>query len=75
MADEVRGAARAERRQILHRGSYDDEGPTLRRLHDEFLPAHGLRPSGRHHEIYLSDPRRTDSSALRTILRQPVVVG
>ncbi|MDD9349120.1 MULTISPECIES: GyrI-like domain-containing protein [unclassified Mumia] len=59
--------------QILHRGSYDDEGPTLRRLHEEFLPAHGLRPSGRHHEIYLSDPRRTDSSALRTILRQPVV--
>ncbi|MGH1565229.1 GyrI-like domain-containing protein [Mumia sp. DW29H23] len=58
--------------QILHRGSYDDEGPTLRRLHDEFLPAHGLEPTGPHHEIYLSDPRKTEPARLRTILRQPV---
>ncbi|PPL17499.1 GyrI-like domain-containing protein, partial [Microterricola pindariensis] len=28
--------------QILHVGSYDDEAPTLARLHDEYLPAHGL---------------------------------
>ncbi|WP_370615440.1 GyrI-like domain-containing protein [Mumia qirimensis] len=58
--------------QILHVGSYDDEGPTLRRLHDEFLPAHGLSPSGPHHEIYLSDARKTEPVRLRTILRQPV---
>ncbi|WP_371327688.1 GyrI-like domain-containing protein [Humibacillus sp. DSM 29435] len=58
--------------QILHVGSYDDEGPTLKRLHDEFLPAHGLVPSGRHHEVYLSDPRKTDAARLKTILRQPV---
>ncbi len=58
--------------QILHVGSYDDEGPTLARLHDEFLPANGLVPSGRHHEIYLSDPRKTDAARLKTILRQPV---
>jgi hypothetical protein len=58
--------------QILHRGPYDDEGPTLRRLHDEFLPAQGLEPVGRHHEIYLSDPRKTEPAKLRTILRQPV---
>ncbi|MDN5765049.1 MAG: GyrI-like domain-containing protein [Humibacillus sp.] len=58
--------------QILHVGSYDDEGPTLARLHDEFLPANGLVPSGRHHEIYLSDPRKTDPARLKTILRQPV---
>ncbi|KAA1418192.1 hypothetical protein FE697_020370 [Mumia zhuanghuii] len=58
--------------QILHRGSYDDEAPTLRRLHDEFLPAHGLEPRERHHEIYLSDPRKTEPARLRTILRQPV---
>ena len=35
-------------------------------------PAEGLAPRGRHHEIYLSDARRTDPSRLRTILRQPV---
>lgn len=58
--------------QALHVGSYDDEGPALARLHDEFLPAHGLAPGGRHHEIYLSDARRTEPARLRTILRQPV---
>ena len=70
----VRSERYAEGRsaQILHVGSYDDEGPTLARLHDEFLPAHGLAPAGRHHEIYLSDARKTDPARLRTILRQPV---
>lgn len=58
--------------QTLHIGSYDDEGPTLERLHAEFLPANGLVPTGRHHEIYLSDARKTEPSKLRTILRQPV---
>jgi hypothetical protein len=61
--------------QILHVGSYDDEGPTLERLHVEFLPAHGLVPRGRHHEIYLSDARRTEPSRLKTILRQPVAAA
>ncbi|PSL36498.1 hypothetical protein CLV49_0089 [Labedella gwakjiensis] len=58
--------------QTLHVGSYDDEAPTLAALHDRFLPEHGLRPTGRHHEIYLSDPRRVEPARLRTILRQPV---
>jgi len=58
--------------QVLHVGSYDDETPVLERLHHEFLPAHGLVPTGRHHEIYLSDPRRTEPARLRTVLRQPV---
>jgi hypothetical protein len=58
--------------QILHVGPYDDEGPTLERLHAEFLSTHGLAPTGRHHEIYLSDPRKTAPAKLRTILRQPV---
>lgn len=40
--------------QILHVGSFDDEAPVIDRLHREFLPAHGLVPVGRHHEIYLS---------------------
>ncbi len=58
--------------QILHIGPYDEEGPTLARLHHEYLPAHGLTFNGDHHEIYLSDARRTDPSKLRTVLRQPV---
>lgn len=58
--------------QTLHVGSYDDEGPTLARMHDEFIPAQNLRMTGRHHEIYLSDARRTAPEKLRTILRQPV---
>jgi hypothetical protein len=58
--------------QTLHVGSYDDEGPILAYLHDEYLPAHGLRPVGLHHEIYLSDARRVAPEKLRTILRQPV---
>lgn len=58
--------------QILHIGSYDDEGPTIARLHAEYLPANGLVENGLHHEVYLSDPRRTEPQKLRTILRQPV---
>jgi hypothetical protein len=58
--------------QVLHVGSYDDEAPVLAALHREYLPEHGLTFNGRHHEIYLSDPRRTAPEKLRTILRQPV---
>jgi hypothetical protein len=58
--------------QILHVGSYDDEAPTLARLHDEYLPQNGLTFNGLHHEIYLSDARRTAPEKLRTVLRQPV---
>jgi hypothetical protein len=58
--------------QIMHVGSYDDEGPVLARLHDEFLPQNGLRETGHHHEIYISDPRKTAPDKLKTVLRQPV---
>jgi hypothetical protein len=58
--------------QTLHLGPFDDEGPTLAQMHDEFIPEQGFRMSGRHHEIYLSDLRRVEPSKLRTILRQPV---
>ena len=57
---------------MLHVGPDDDEGPTLARLHDEIMPAKGLTFAGRHHEIYLSDPRKTAPAKLKTILRQPV---
>ena len=58
--------------QILHVGSYDDEAPTLELLHESYMPEHQLRFNGRHHEIYLSDARRTEPSKLKTVLRQPV---
>ncbi|MCB1330302.1 MAG: GyrI-like domain-containing protein [Maritimibacter sp.] len=58
--------------QTLHLGPYSDEAPVLARLHDEIMPAEDLDFAGPHHEIYLSDPRRTAPEKLRTILRQPV---
>ncbi len=61
--------------QTLHVGSYDEEAPTLAAMHDEFIPANGLTVTGRHHEIYLSDARRTAPEKLRTILRQPVTAA
>ena len=58
--------------QTLHIGSYDDEGPVLARLHDEVMSSKGLAFNGPHHEIYLSDPRKTAPEKLRTVLRQLV---
>jgi hypothetical protein len=58
--------------QTMHLGSFDDEGPVLDELHTEFIPNNGMRMTGKHHEIYLSDPRKSAPKKLRTILRQPV---
>ena len=58
--------------QIMHVGSYDEEGPTIARMHEQYIPEHGYAPAGKHHEIYLSDPRRTAPEKLKTVLRQPV---
>ena len=58
--------------QILHLGSYAEERPTIERLHAAVAAA-GLRPHGRHHELYLGDPRRSRPERLRTLIRQPVV--
>jgi hypothetical protein len=57
--------------QTLHVGPFSAEGPTVERVH-EFIESHGYSLRGRHHEIYLSDVRRTDPERLRTIIRQPV---
>jgi hypothetical protein len=56
--------------QIMYFGPYADEGPTIAKLHD-FIAENGHQLSGKHHEIYLSDPRRTEPSKLKTIIRQP----
>jgi len=60
-----------EAAQILHLGPYDDEPPTIERLH-AFIESKGLRLAGRHREIYLSDARRVAPEKLRTIPRQEV---
>jgi hypothetical protein len=72
--DDVRLQSLSEGRcvQTLHVGPYDAEAEVLARMHDEFIPGNGLRMTGRHHEIYLSDARRVAPGKLRTILRQPV---
>lgn len=57
--------------QILHIGSYAEEGPTIKKLHD-FIHDNGYTFHGKHHEIYMSDARRTAPEKLKTILRQPI---
>lgn len=57
--------------QVLHCGPYDQEYRTVEEMHT-FAKLQGLAFHGRHHEIYLSDPRRVPAPKLRTILRQPV---
>jgi len=59
--------------QIMHIGSYDDEGPVLAQMHNDFIPKNGFVENGKHHEIYLSDPRRVAPEKLKTVLRQPVL--
>ena len=58
--------------QIMHIGPYADEGPTLKDMHENFIPDHGYAERGKHHEIYLGDPRKTAPEKLRTVLRQPI---
>jgi len=58
--------------QIMHIGPYADEAPTIKRLHEEYLPEQGYTENGEHHEIYISDPRRCAPEKMKTVLRQPV---
>ncbi len=60
--------------QLLHQGPYSAERSSIERLHAAIAAA-GLRPVGRHHELYVGDPRRSAPERLRTILRQPVTPG
>jgi hypothetical protein len=57
--------------QVMHIGPYSAEKPTIERLH-AFVAAEGCTLTGKHHEIYLGDPRRAAPEKLRTIVRQPV---
>jgi hypothetical protein len=56
--------------QVMYVGPYAAEGPTIQQLH-EFIGSEGHSLAGKHHEIYLSDPRRSAPEKLKTIIRQP----
>jgi len=56
--------------QILYIGPYADEKPTIDRIHN-FIKEQGCSITQKHHEIYLSDPRKTAPDKLKTVIRQP----
>ncbi|MET9254565.1 GyrI-like domain-containing protein [Streptomyces sp. NPDC048182] len=58
--------------QLLHKGTFETEPETVARLH-RYLAEGELTPSGRHHELYLTDHTRTAPERQRTLLRQPVL--
>ena len=57
--------------QLLHIGAYTEEHENIMRMH-QYAIQRGHALTGKHHEIYLSDPRRTPTEKLKTILRQPI---
>ena len=57
--------------QIMYLGAYADEGPTIAQMH-VYINECGYTFNGKHHEIYLGDPRRTPPEKLKTVIRQPV---
>jgi len=57
--------------QIMHIGPYSVEAPTIERLHN-FIREKGYELRGKHHEIYLSAPRRSKPESLKTVIRQPI---
>ena len=57
--------------QIMHIGPYSEERPNIEKMH-RFAEENGYKLRGKHHEIYLGDPRRTKPERLKTVLRQPV---
>jgi hypothetical protein len=60
--------------QIMHIGPFEAEGPTIQRLH-RFIRESGYTLRDKHHEIYMSDPRKTAQEKLKTVIRQPVGKG
>ena len=73
VADEIRlvDFHEGQSAQILHIGPYSEEEATVATLHG-FIEDQGFRLRGRHHEIYLGDPRRTAPEKLKTIIRHPI---
>jgi len=57
--------------QVMHIGPYSEEEKTIQKMKD-FIKQNSFTENGFHHEIYLSDPRKTAPEKLKTILRQPI---
>jgi len=57
--------------QVMHIGPYSAEPATIDRM-KAFMKENGYIRNGKHHEIYLGDPRRANPAKLKTVLRQPV---
>ncbi len=57
--------------QIMHIGPYSTEHKTINELM-AFIDANGISVNGKHHEIYLSDPRKNKPDKMKTIIRYPV---
>jgi hypothetical protein len=57
--------------QVMHLGPYKDEPATLQRM-DDFAAQNGFKMHGKHHEIYLGDPRRAKPENMKTVLRHPI---
>ncbi len=57
--------------QVMYIGPFSEEGPMIETMH-QFAFNQGYELQGKHHEIYLSDPRRTAQEKLRTVIRQPI---
>ncbi len=57
--------------QIMHIGLYSEEGPNIEKLHS-FIRQNGYELAGKHHEIYLSDPRKSAPEKMKTVIRQPM---
>ncbi|NVM46350.1 MAG: GyrI-like domain-containing protein [Candidatus Lokiarchaeota archaeon] len=61
--------------QIMHIGPYSEEGPTVQKVHD-FIQKEGGKFDGqknKHHEIYLSDPRKANPATMKTVIRQSFI--
>lgn len=63
--------------QTMHVGPYTTEPATLERMH-EFMAENNLKDAvgpigGKHHEIYISDPRKAAPDKMKTVLRHPVI--
>jgi hypothetical protein len=57
--------------QIVYTGAYDQETSTIAKMH-EYIHRNGYQTNGKHHEIYISDVRKTAAEKLQTVLRQPI---
>ncbi len=61
--------------QIMHLGPFSEEGPTIDKVHSRIKEQGGAFEglSNKHHEIYLSDPRKSKPEKMRTVIRQPFI--